>query len=163
MKLLFRGPRRFFGPIHVNFRDWLFYRAWIASGKYEEGGVVPRWLYPLWFLAEPMRFVRSWLGCDHRVPNRDRWRFEGVELSGIFFSAMKGSTVPGPWMRIVRRDDGLVTWEEQSTRRPNPTIEKQAAWPVREYAEAYTRAENAVNRKAKSLGVDTSKTEKDAP
>ncbi len=113
MKIIFPNAMgKCAGPVRVSFFEWLFYRAWIATGTYEDGGIVPRPLYPLWFLARPMDFIQGWFGCDHRVPNMGRYRIEGVELSGIFFSQMKGGTVPGPWMRIVRNDGGLTTWEE---------------------------------------------------
>ena len=107
----FRPPNHS-DTLDLSLREWLFYRLFLRAGR-TEGSIVPRWLYPIWFAADPMRFVRRWFGCNHYVPNCDMYLIEGERYAGIFFAMMHGRSLPGPWMRMVHRENGVVGWEEK--------------------------------------------------
>ena len=107
----FRPPNRSY-TLDLSLREWLFYRLCLRAGR-TEGSVVPRWLHPVWFAADPMCFVRRWFGCNHHVPNYDLYLIEGEKYSGFFFRQMRRCPLPGPWIRMVRREDGVIEWEIQ--------------------------------------------------
>ena len=110
MKIKFPGQVK---PCSVGFRRWLFYRVWIATGRYREGGKVPYWLYPLWFIGTPMRFIRGLLGCTHHVPGCVALRIGNHIYSGAFLALLDQET-PGPWIRAVRGENGMIVWEHQT-------------------------------------------------
>ena len=86
--------------------SWVFGRFGVVAYS-----ILPRWANVLYCLFFPWRAF-----CEHCVRDRFDWMSHSVIVSGYRFplralERMVGAPVPGPWMRVVKRE-GRDIWLE---------------------------------------------------
>jgi hypothetical protein len=88
------------------------FMAWLVHdvARVAEGCMMPKWCYAIRCLLFPMQ----WSESRFYDAQTDTYTIQGVRYTGALFSYFAQSKVPGKWVRVTRRDGGVVTLEEQT-------------------------------------------------
>lgn len=93
-------------------RRRIFWRLHLLSGR-TEGEVSCWWVLTLWCMARPVTLIEM-LGARVWSPMSPfTVQISGMRFTMELFRMMDTSPEPGPWIRIVKREDGYLTVEQR--------------------------------------------------
>ena len=97
----------------VAYHDWAInllrrMKRWKGIG---EAVVPPRWYIVLRCVLLPST-IPLILGAHFYDPIRDIYTIHGYKFTGAVFDALIFDKTPGPWVRVVKRDNKVITIEQ---------------------------------------------------
>jgi len=93
------------------FRRNIFWKLHLLSGR-REGEVTCRWVRILWCIARPITMVEM-LAARVINPMSCIVKIGNMRFTMEVFRMFDTSPTPGPWFRIIKRADGVITVEQR--------------------------------------------------
>ena len=95
----------------IYLRRKIFWQLHLLSGR-QEGEVRCWWVLLLWCIARPVTMLEM-LAAKVVNPVSGVVNIGGMRFSMELFRMFDTSPAPGPWFRIIKREDGIITVEQR--------------------------------------------------
>lgn len=92
-------------------RRLAFWKLHLWSGR-KEGDLMSRWVLCLWCVARPVTIIEM-LAARCINPASDIVKIGSMQFTLHLFRMLDTSPTPGPWFRVIRREDGALTLEQK--------------------------------------------------
>lgn len=89
----------------------ILWKLHLISGR-REGEVVCWWVRVIWCIARPVTMLEM-LSARVINPVNCTVKIGNMRFTMELFRMFDTSPTPGPWFRIVKREDGVITIEQQ--------------------------------------------------